>query len=121
MLSPCWTLFFTSWMASATTALFTVSATMSSDCRIGTPARSRADRVRQNRDIDVLWNRGPKTGTLILNWSIFFRPCGVFLYCRSANQNATLSRMKTHQYLMSALLAPRSSRVGKGSVPPRSA
>ena len=49
--------------------LLTVSPTISRAWRIGTPERIRVERVRENRDRALLWNRGPNTLTLSLKRS----------------------------------------------------
>ncbi len=47
-----------------------VSATISSEPRIGTPERSSVENVREKRDSATFWNSGPNTGIFRKNQSI---------------------------------------------------
>ncbi len=67
----------------------TVSATMSSDSRIGTPERERTDIVRANLDIADLWNSFPKIGIFSLNASHAWRPRSVLTHRRSPTTSST--------------------------------
>ena len=84
------------------TSLFTVSATMSSACRIGTPERSSIPAVLENRDSAVLWNSVPKIGILSLIASRFARPFSVFLYRLNRNTMTKVTKMNTYQYFFTA-------------------
>ena len=77
--SPSRTLACTSTTALDITLLLTVSATMSSACRMGTPERSSIPAVLEKRDSAVLWNSVPKIGIFSLIASRFARPFSVFL------------------------------------------
>ncbi len=100
------------------TRLLTVSATMSSACRIGTPERSSMPAVLENRDSAVLWKSEPKTGTFSLNASIVARPASVFLYRLKKNEKANDAAMNMNQYFLTASDIASRTRVGSGSVPP---
>ena len=72
--------------------LFTVSATMSSACRIGTPERSSIPAVLEKRDSAVLWKSVPKIGIFSLSASSVARPDSVFLYRLNRNTNTNGER-----------------------------
>ncbi len=117
--SPSFTLDWTSRTASATSELFTVSATMSSAWRSGTPDRLRTPSVRANRDSADLWNNVPKIGIRSLSRSKNRRPPSV----RSQRRDAQTSRMiapttNGKNFFTTFEIAMR-TRVGSGRVPPR--
>src|SRR4029079_17469820 len=62
-LSPFSTSALTPLMLASTTELPEAPPTMSSTSRIGTPLRISCANVREKRDIQILWIRGPKTGS----------------------------------------------------------
>src|SRR5687768_15731119 len=98
--SPSRTLVLTSSTALEMTWLFTVSFTISSAWRIGTPARINMLSVEEKRARATLWNRGPNTGTRTLIASMRARPESDFLYRLNRNVAPTDARMTIHQYFV---------------------
>src|SRR5437867_3878517 len=83
--SPPFTAACTSLMALDITLLLTVSDTISRDSRMGTPERSRDERVLANRVNAVFWTRGPMMGTRSLNRSHAIRPASVLIQRRNSH------------------------------------
>ena len=98
--------------------MFTVSATISSDCRIGTPERSSIEKVDANRDSAVFWNRIPKTGTRSFILSTHARPLSVFFQRLKKNRNTNVPISTMYQYFLKMLDIVSSTRVGSGKEPP---
>ena len=117
MLSPSLTLPCTSSTARDRTLLLTVSVTMSSDCRIGTPDCSRIDSVLANRDSADLWKSCPNTGALSFARSTTSRPRSVFFHFLNRKTPTPRSARSSRKYFWNALDAPIRIFVGSGSEP----
>src|SRR5438309_1736643 len=95
-----------------------VSATMSSDSRMGTPERTSAERVRENRASAVLRTSLPKIGSFSLIASHCLRPSSELIQRRNANAPPPSATKITYQNLRQTFEMLISNWVGAGSVPP---